>query len=136
MKELRRLLINKIGVTAMGLCIPLILFPRSFFADFDVSADGMLFVRLLGVAYAALCVGYYGGIQLLEDQQAVRYVIYMGLVSNGFAGLIFLIYGVTGRWTSYAIGMQIYLWLLVAGAFYMTFRLFYLGRKHEITTYS
>ena len=136
MKEIKRLLINKIGVTALGLCVPLIFFPQSFFADFNVSADAMLFVRLLGIAYAALCVGYYGGLQLLENRSALQYVIYMGLVSNGFAGLVFLFYGVTGRWASYEIGLQIYLWLLVVGAFYMTLRLFYLGRKNEITTYS
>ena len=131
MQKLKRLLINKIGVTAIGLSVPLLLFPRRFFSDFDVSADAMLFVRLLGVAYAALCVGYYGGIQLLDDKAALRYVIYMGLVSNGLAGLVFLIYGLMGRWSAYAIGLQVYLWLLVAGAFYMTLRLFYLGREKE-----
>lgn len=132
MKGLKRLLIRKIVITAVFLCAPLLLFPQSFFIDFGITNESMLFLRLLGFAYLALLVGYYGGMRTIDDGENPVSVIYMGLVSNGFAGFTFLIFGLMERWAHLSLWLQIYLWVITIGAFYMTFQLLRVAMRHGL----
>lgn len=131
MKGLRGLFIRKIAITAIFLCVPLLLFPPELLIWCGVpSPEPLIFVRLLGVAYLALLVGYYGGLKLLENNQSPISVINMGLVSNGGAALVFLYFGLTGGWSTWGIGAQLYMWLLTLGGGMMAYNLFRARKKY------
>ncbi len=131
MKGLKGLFFRKIAITAIFLCVPLLFFPPSLFELFGIPApQPLMFTRLLGVAYLALIVGYYGGIKALDNNQNPIFTIDMGIVSNGVAGLVFLYFGFTGGWTNWSIGAQIYMWLLSFGALLITLNLFQARKKY------
>lgn len=125
MKGLKGLFIRKIAITAIFLCVPLLFFPSSLFEALGVPApQPLIFVRLLGVAYLALIVGYYGGIKAMGNNQSSLFAIDMGLVSNGVAFIVFLYFGVTGGWDNWGFGAEVYMWLLLFGALMITINLF------------
>ena len=131
MKGLRGLLIRKIIITFIFLCIPLLSFPSTVFVALGVPApQPLVIVRLLGVAYPALIVGYYGGIQGLRKGRRPLSVIDMGLVSNGLASLVLFFFGITNHWSAWSKGAQIYMWLLAVGALVMTLQLLRARRKY------
>jgi protein-S-isoprenylcysteine O-methyltransferase Ste14 len=134
MKGLKGLFIRKIAITAVFLCVPLLFFPSSLFEALGIPApQPLMFVRLLGVAYLALIVGYYSGIKALDNNRSPIFAIDMGLVSNGLAGLVFFYFGITGGWSGWSIGAQIYMWLLLAGAVMITLNLFRARKKYAQT---
>ncbi|MDM8556680.1 hypothetical protein QUF75_18295 [Desulfococcaceae bacterium HSG7] len=131
MKGLKGLFIRKITITAIFLCIPLLFFPSNLFESLGIPAPHpLIFTRLLGVAYLALIVGYYGGIKALDNNRNPLFAIDMGLVSNGAASLVFLYFGIMGGWSGWSIGAQVYMWLLLVGAFVITLNLFRARKKY------
>lgn len=137
MKGLRGLLIRKIVITAVFWCVPLILFPPSLFVLLGIpSPQPLIFVRLLGIAYCALLIGYYGGIKALDKHQDPIVVLNMAIVSNGGAGLIFLYFGITGGWSGWGAGAQIYMWLFTLGTFIMTSKTYHARKKYADMTSS
>ncbi len=132
MSGLQGLFIRKIIVTLVCLCIPLLLFPREVYVYFGIPMeDSMIFMRLLGVAYLALCVGYFSAITALKSNQKPTAIIDMGLVSNGLAALVFLFYGATGSWQNWNLFAQVYMWLIMLGAFYICIGLFKAKNKYK-----
>ncbi len=132
MSALQGLFVRKIVITLVCLCIPLLFFPRELFNYFNIPMiDSMIFVRLLGVAYLALCVGYYSAISMLKNKQKPMAMIDMGLVSNGLAATVFLFYGSTGSWQNWDLFAQIYMWLITLGAFYICIGLFKAKNKYK-----
>lgn len=132
MRGLQGLFIRKITVTLMGLCIPLLFFPKALFTQLGIPMEGpMIFIRLLGVAYLALCVGYYSGITAIKNKQNPMAIIHMGLVSNGLAAAVFLYYGATGNWQDWSPFAQGYMWALTAGAAYICFGLGRAKKKYN-----
>ena len=124
MRGLKGLLIKKIALTLLFVCIPLLFFPISAFQYFGIQApEPLIFVRLLGVAYLALVVGYIGGIKLINNNQSPIHAIDMGIVSNGAAALTILYFGVTGSWSNWGNGAQIYMWCILAASALMTVNL-------------
>lgn len=131
MKGLRGLLIRKMIITAIFLCIPLLFFPASLFEFVGIqSPQPLIFPRLLGIAYVALLTGYWGGIKALDNNGNPIHVIDMGITSNGLGGMVFLYFGMTGSWSAWSPGAQIYMWLLTIGAMIMTFNLFNARKKY------
>ncbi len=131
MKGLRGLFIRKIIITAVFLCIPLLFFPMSIFELVGIQApQPLIFTRLLGVAYFALLIGYWGGIKALDNNENPIYVINMGIASNGIAGIVFLYFGIIGSWSIWSLGAQIYMWLLTIGAMIIAFNLFKARKKY------
>lgn len=125
MKGLRGLFIRKIAITAIFLCLPLLFFPASLFIWCGIPApEPMIFVRLLGVAYLALLLGYYGGLKSIDSNQIPISAINMGLVSNGGGAMVFVYFGLIGSWSSWGSGARIYMWLLTVGAGMMAYSLF------------
>ena len=131
MRALRGLLIRKIVITAIFLCIPLLFFPASLFEAMGIPvSQPLMFIRLLGVAYLALIVGYYEGIRALNRHQSPLFAINMGLMSNGLAFLVFLYFGVSGEWDDWGLGAEIYMWLLSFGALIITVNLFRIRKRY------
>ncbi len=130
MRGLKALLIRKIAITGLFWCIPLLLFPASWFVALGIPApEPLVFVRLLGAAYFALLVGYYMGLKGLAKGENPAQVINMGIASNGLACLLLAYFGSTGAWAAWGKGAQIFMWLSTLGALAITFNL--LRFKHR-----
>ncbi len=133
MSSLSKVLIVKIAGTVILWCIPLILFPASVLemAGFP-KQQSYMFVRMLGWAYLALCVGYYFGLRAALAGQRLMGPIWVGIVSNGGACVYLLYYGVRGTWTAWGCGVQLIAWGSAAATALITLGLFMYGVKgHE-----
>ena len=97
MSPLAYVLTFKIAGTLLFWCVPLLFFPAWLLESIGLPQQGSyMFIRMLGWAYLALCVGY--GFALKAALAGVRLMgpIWVGLVSNGGACLYLLYYGVRG----------------------------------------
>jgi len=114
MDNLSKVLLIKILATVLIWCIPLLFFPESVFIwigfPSSIISTTLLFYRLLAWAYIALCVGYT--FALIESIKGKRLIstIWTGIVSNGGACIILLIYGCIGTWANWGLLAQIILW--------------------------
>ncbi|MEM7437678.1 MAG: hypothetical protein AAF436_21170, partial [Myxococcota bacterium] len=79
----------KVGFTLVAWAVPLLVLPASVLEGFvGFVPDPILWVRLLGWAYLALCVGYLGGLRSAQRGTFPRGVVAMGIVSNGGAAIL------------------------------------------------
>lgn len=100
----------KIAATVLVWCVPCLTFPASAIEALGFPPqDHLMFVRMLGWAYLALCVGY--GFALQEARQGRRLIgaIWVGVVSNGGACGYLLYYGLSGLWNGWGPVAQIIL---------------------------
>ncbi|MEM9731487.1 MAG: hypothetical protein AAF997_23130 [Myxococcota bacterium] len=82
----------KVGFTLAVWAIPMLLLPASMLeAVVGFVPEPMLWVRLLGWAYLALCVGYLDGLRIAQRGMFPRGVVLMGIVSNGGAAVLLLL---------------------------------------------
>lgn len=89
MKNLSRALILKIGITVFFWFIPLLFFPVSWLKSIGLPDLGPpIFIRLLGMAYGALLVGYVFGLIEGLNGRYPRQAVWAGIVSNGGAFLL------------------------------------------------
>ena len=88
-----------------------------------------MFVRLLGWAYLALCVGYYFGLRASLSGARLMGPIWVGLVSNGGACLYLLYFGLNGSWSQWGGSIQFIAWGSVFATALITFGLFVFGIK-------
>jgi hypothetical protein len=97
MKNLSRVLILKIGITIVGWFIPLLFVPIGLFHEplgFPDLGSAAIFIRLLGMAYGSLVVGYGFGLIEARHGRYPRSTVWAGIVSNGGACLLLSI----GAW--------------------------------------
>lgn len=97
MSLLTILFILKIGVTALTVVLPFLVFPERKLAQLTGVEGGGPFFRLYGVAILALLVGYASAFPLIALGQFPWGIAIMGLVSNGGATVVLLM---TGQWQS------------------------------------
>jgi hypothetical protein len=119
MNQLAKVFVFKIGATLLFWCLPLILLPASLLeaAGFPAQPTYM-FVRMLGWAYLALCVGYAFGLAAALKGARLMGPIWVGIVSNGGACLYLLFYGLVGTWADWGLPLQVLAWgSLLATAF-------------------
>lgn len=128
MNRLSQVFIFKIVATIFVWCVPLILMPAAWLEALGFPRqETYMFVRLLGWAYLALCVGYWFGLkESLRGRRAMG-PIWVGIVSNGGAFLILAYYGALGVWSSWGIAMQIIGWGSVVATLLITVGLFMFG---------
>ncbi len=111
MSKLSITFILKIILTLLFWSLPLILFPATLLECIGFPPQqNYMFVRLLGWAYLALCVGYGFGLRASLNGERQMGPIWVGIVSNGGACLYLLFYGLSGTWTDWALTMRILLW--------------------------
>ncbi|MDJ0758442.1 MAG: hypothetical protein QNJ19_03545 [Woeseiaceae bacterium] len=128
MNPLSRVFTFKIAATIVVWCIPLLLMPAAWLEALGFPRqESYMFVRMLGWAYLALCVGY--GFGLKESLQGRRAMgpIWVGIVSNSGAFLYLLYYGVLGTWTSWGIAFQVIGWGSVLATLMITLGLLMFG---------
>jgi hypothetical protein len=110
----------KIIYTAIFWCIPLLFFPASAASWLGIpEPQPILFAHLLGAAFGALLVGYaYGLLDSLRGLN-IRNVMMVGIVSNGTAFLLLLLF--VGDWRHWGgARAQIYMWASTAMTFSIT----------------
>ena len=130
MSKLSKALIFKIFGTVVLWCLPLLLFPASLLESMGFpKQDSYMFVRMLGWAYLALCVGYYFALKASLDGKRLMGPIYVGLVSNGGACLYLLYYGLMGAWASWGGVIQFIAWASVVATALITLGLYLFGIK-------
>jgi len=118
MSNLSKVLVFKIAATVIVWCIPLIFFPDSLLVTIGLPEQHIsMFLRLLGMAYLALCVGYSFGLKETLEGGRPLGVIWVGVVSNVGACALFTWFGLNGAWSSWGGFVQFIMWLsLVATA--------------------
>ncbi len=118
MNPLAKVLIFKISATVLCWSLPLIFFPVWLLEEIGFPRqETYMFVRMLGWAYLALCVGYGFALhRALEGKRAVG-KIWVGIVSNGGAFAFLGYYGAIGTWSSWGLHVQFIAWASVAVTF-------------------
>lgn len=90
MQKIAGVLLFKMAVT-VGWVASLLLFPGSWQGQVGLPPAGeqAVFIRLLGMAYTALLVGYaFGFFSIIQEGIYPRGVVWTGIVSNGGACLL------------------------------------------------
>ncbi len=132
MQGLKNLLKVKIAGTLVFWCIPLLALPSSMFVQLGFPPpEPLLFVRLLGAAYLTLLMGYYFGLRTLAAGTSPLPAIVTGIASNGLAFVILAFFGMTGGWSAWGTGAQVFMWLSTAGALFFVICLLYF-KSHGI----
>ncbi len=128
MNHLSKVFVFKIAATIFVWCLPLLLAPASWIeaAGFP-KQDTYMFVRMLGWAYLALCVGYCFGLMASLEGKRAPGPIWVGVVSNGGACLYLTWYGASGTWADWGILVQAIGWGSVAATLAITLGLLIFG---------
>jgi hypothetical protein len=116
MSNLARVLTVKIILTVAAWCVPLVLFPVSLLSWLGfVVPEPIVFVRLLGTAYAALVVCYCFGLRSELRGEPPLAVVWVGVVSNGGACVVLGSFGVLGAWSGWGPFAQLVMWASFVG---------------------
>jgi hypothetical protein len=120
----------KILFTLVIWCIPLLFFPGKLLASIGIPEPiNIVFLRLLGMAYAALMLGYvFGLIATMRGDYPIE-AIWVGIVSNGGAFLLLLIYGFSQTWRSWGFFAQAVMWISIPVTGGITFGLVFAGLR-------
>ncbi len=132
MSHLAKVYIFKIGATLLAWCAPLLLLPGWLLTELGFPPqDTYMWVRMLGWAYLALCVGYGIGLKAALRGEYIEGPVYVGIVSNG-GGCAFLTwYAVTGAWSEWGAMIQFIGWSSIVATFLITLGLYVFGvRAH------
>ena len=121
MSRLSIVLVFKIVATIAFWSAPLILLPGATLAALGFPEQpSYMFVKMLGWAYVALCVGYWFGLRASLAGKRLMPPIYVGIVSNGGACLYLLWYGLSGTWQDWGAFIQFVGWSSVAATAVIT----------------
>lgn len=121
----------KIAATITFWCLPLLLFPKQLLEVIGFPEQPTyMFVRMLGWAYLALCVGYYMGLKAAINGERILAPKYVGIYSNGGGRLNLLYYGISGTWSDWGIGVQFVAWSSVVATFFITLGLYLFGLRN------
>lgn len=133
MNPLAAVLIFKIAATVLVWCVPLLLLPAATLTALGFPAqDSFMFVRMLGWAYLALCVGYSFSLAAAWRGRRMMGPIWVGLVSNGGACLYLLFYGATGTWVDWGGFVQFIAWSSALATALITLGLFVFGVRGRL----
>ena len=132
MEPLKLVLLFKILLTFGFWSLPQLLFPSAWLMriGFPAPDAGSIFVRLLGAAYLTLGVGYVLGYRDLGEGKDIANVVPVGIISNGLACIILLIFGILGRWNDWGILAQVFMWGSAVATVLITLGLTLTGHRH------
>ncbi|MBW4548165.1 MAG: hypothetical protein KME25_27545 [Symplocastrum torsivum CPER-KK1] len=111
MQALKLVLLFKILLTFVFWSLPLLVFPPSWLMAIGFLHPGaaIVFIRLLGAAYFTLGMGYVLGYRDLGEGKDIGNVVTVGIISNGLACIILLIFGMLGRWNDWGMLAQAFM---------------------------
>jgi hypothetical protein len=123
----------KIGVTAAFWALPLLFAPVRLFRRLGFPAPvPMVFVRLLGAAFAALLVGYVDGVLALRAGRHPAGTVWMGLLSNAAACVLIVLYGFMGAYAGWGRRARVYMGASALATGLVTAGLLAYGRAPEV----
>jgi len=107
MNALSRVLLIKILLTVFVWCLPLLFFPLAWLQVLGFPApEPPIFLRLLGMAYAALVVGYCFGLRDSMRGQYPHSILCVGIISNGGACILLVLAALTHTWLNWGVIAQ------------------------------
>jgi|SRR5215213_10693419 len=125
MNPLKIILMIKVIFTIFW-ALPLLFFPKHAARLLCIPVpQPILFAHLLGAAFLALLVGYILGLLELNHGRDVSNTVWVGIISNGLAFLILLIFA--GQWKRWGIRAEIYMWSSTAVTLLITLGLIVFG---------
>lgn len=128
MNALAKVFALKITATVLVWCVPLILLPEAVLEALGFPRqESYLFVRLLGWAYLALCVGYGSGLRAALAKRRAPGPTWMGIISNAGACVLLAYFGLAGTWYHWGAALQALLWASIAASFLITLALYAYG---------
>ena len=128
MNALSLVFVLKIAATVLFWCIPLLLFPAALLDALGLPEQPtLLFLRMLGWAYLALCVGYAFGLRAALQGERRAGPIWVGIVSNGGACVYLAVYGALGTWSGWGGFVQFLLWSSMIATAGITLGLYLFG---------
>ena len=131
MNNLVRVYVFKIGATVLFWCVPLIFFPAAILEAIGLpSQQTYMFLRMLGWAYLALCVGYAFGLAAALRGQRAPGPVWTGIVSNAGACFYLTYFGVTGTWDGWGGPVRFVLWSSAAATAAITVGLYLFGVRN------
>ena len=102
MRGLDVVLQAKIALTLVAWCVPLLLFPASLFERLGFPTPSpAVFLRLLGMAYLALVLGYALGLRQLRGGSYPAATVWVGVLSNGGACALLTLHALLGAWSEW-----------------------------------
>jgi hypothetical protein len=126
MNPLKIILTIKIIFTAVFWSLPLLFFPKHAARLLRIPVpQPILFAHLLGAAFLALLAGYIMGLLDLDRGKDVSNTVWVGIVSNGLAFLILLIFA--GQWSKWDTRAAVYMWGSTAMTLLITLGLIVFG---------
>jgi len=133
MNALSLVLIFKITATVLVWCVPLLLLPSSMLIEFGLPSqpNEVMFVRMLGWAYLALCIGYAFGLKASLQGKRALGPIWVGIVSNGGACALLLLFGLSASWNDMSYLVQFIFWSSALATAVITVGLWTWGVKGE-----
>jgi hypothetical protein len=109
MNPLKIVLTVKIIFTALVWALPLLFIPKHAARCLGIPVpQPILFTHLLGAAFLALLAGYILGLLDLNQGKDVSNTVWVGIISNGVAFLLLLIFA--GQWRRWRTKAEIYMW--------------------------
>jgi hypothetical protein len=133
-RALSRLLALKIALTLAVWCVPLLLFPPGWLAALGFPLpEPLLFLRLLGMAYLALVLGYAFGLGAARRGTYPAAVVWVGIVSNGGACLLLALAALAGTWASWGAIAPALMWASLFGTGAIAAGLVWLGPMRRAT---
>ncbi len=112
MRRLSQVIAAKIAITIGAWSVPLLFFPSYLLVHLGFPAPRPeVFLRLLGMAYLALVVGYAFGYRQATSCIYPREAVWMGIVSNGGATVVLTIAAISGAWSGWGPFAQAYMWI-------------------------
>lgn len=131
MSGLQITLLIKIIYTAIFWCFPLLFFPAHAARWLRIPEPRpILFAHLLGAAFGALMVGYVYGLRDSLWGLNVRNVVIVGIVSNGLAFLLLVLFAREWRQWGGALA-RLYMWASTVVTFLITVGLIFFGLRAE-----
>jgi hypothetical protein len=101
MQNLSIVLCLKIGVTVLWF-VPLLFFPSDLLRTIGFpDLAPIIFIKLLGLAYGSLLVGYVFGFVAARHGSYPRSTVWTGIVSNGGAAILLSIGAFQGIWATW-----------------------------------
>ncbi len=116
LRSLSHVLVAKIALTVAAWCVPLFLFSASWLEGLGFPVPKPeIFLRLLGMAYTALVVGYAFGLHAARRGEYPHGVVWVGIVSNGGACAMLCAAAIVGVWSEWGVLARVVMWGSLVG---------------------
>lgn len=114
MRALTTVLAAKIVVTLICWVFPLLFFPVEWFLALGFPCpEPLLFLRLLGVSYLSLSLGYAFGLRVTLRGEYPGSTVWVGILSNGGSFAVLLVAGLASDWKSWGTAAQAAMWFFL-----------------------